>query len=165
MDERLRQEPLCCGTRRAIAGQFIAAAEIEAGGLAFAPATGTGIRRASLVFQVGDGGSLDRGGGNPDPLPKTLSFDMVPVAAGDSYTTGETLDVSPLDGLLANDTDADGDPLTVVLVAGPQHGVLAINPDGSFRYTPNTDFHGSDAFQYPSCPERSSPPRTSRRDC
>jgi hypothetical protein len=42
----------------------------------------------------------------------------------------------------------DGDPLTSVLVSGPAHGTLALNPDGSFTYTPNPNFYGTDTFTY-----------------
>src|SRR5690606_29372129 len=51
-------------------------------------------------------------------------------------------------GVLANDTDADGDALTAVLVTGPTNGSLTLNEDGSFTYTPNEDFHGTDSFTY-----------------
>ena len=51
-------------------------------------------------------------------------------------------------GLLANDRDANGDPLTASLVDGPQQGTLALQPDGSFAYTPNPGFHGVDTFTY-----------------
>ncbi|MBN2577591.1 MAG: tandem-95 repeat protein [Pirellulales bacterium] len=50
--------------------------------------------------------------------------------------------------LLQNDADVDGDPLTAVLVAGPQHGTLILQTDGGFRYTPEPGFHGTDTFQY-----------------
>ena len=38
--------------------------------------------------------------------------------------------------------------LAVVLVTGPAHGALALNADGSFSYTPEADFNGSDTFTY-----------------
>ena len=73
-----------------------------------------------------------------------------PVGAGDEYTTDEDtpLAIDAAAGVLANDTDADGDPLTAALVAGPANGTLSMNPDGSFNYTPNADFSGSDSFTY-----------------
>src|SRR5262249_12883892 len=43
----------------------------------------------------------------------------------------------PMTGVLSNDTDPDGDLLHAVLVTGPSHGSLTLNPDGSFSYTPN----------------------------
>src|SRR5690606_29018849 len=49
---------------------------------------------------------------------------------------------------LENDTDPDGDPLTAVLVSGPSNGQLELNDDGSFTYTPDPDFVGTDSFVY-----------------
>jgi VCBS repeat-containing protein len=56
-----------------------------------------------------------------------------PVAANDSYFTNEDTTLSvPGASLLANDSDVDGDALTVSLVSGPAHGTVALNPDGAF---------------------------------
>ena len=54
----------------------------------------------------------------------------------------------PAPGVLGNDSDPDGDPLTAVLVTGPSHGSLTLNANGSFSYTPAADFAGSDSFSY-----------------
>jgi len=56
--------------------------------------------------------------------------------------------LTPGGGVLANDTDADGDPLTAALVDGPANGDLAFFPDGSFHYLPDPNFHGTDSFTY-----------------
>ena len=73
-----------------------------------------------------------------------------PVANDDSYATGEdtALTVSPVDGVLANDTDVDGDALSAAVVTGPSNGSLTLNADGSFTYTPNANFNGADSFTY-----------------
>jgi VCBS repeat-containing protein len=72
-----------------------------------------------------------------------------PVAAADCYTTNEDTPLTvTLPGLLANDSDADGNTLTAVLVAGPAHGTLTLNANGSFTYTPNSNFNGDDSFTY-----------------
>ena len=72
-----------------------------------------------------------------------------PVANDDSYTATEniTLNISA-PGVLGNDTDAESDPLTVIPGTGVLSGVLALNDDGSFDYTPYTDFTGEDSFSY-----------------
>lgn len=73
-----------------------------------------------------------------------------PVAADDAYTfieDGGALGVA-VPGLLANDTDPDGDPLTAQLVAGPAGGTVTLNPNGSFSYTPKPNFSGGDTFTY-----------------
>ncbi|WOO40240.1 tandem-95 repeat protein [Rubellicoccus peritrichatus] len=44
--------------------------------------------------------------------------------------------------------DPDGDPLTFALVQEPVNGVLSLISDGTFSYTPNTDFHGNDSFSF-----------------
>ena len=51
-------------------------------------------------------------------------------------------------GLLSNDADADGDPLAVTVVDGPQHGILHLDANGGFAYTPEADFFGMDSFRY-----------------
>ncbi|HET7142949.1 MAG TPA: spherulation-specific family 4 protein [Anaerolineales bacterium] len=58
-----------------------------------------------------------------------------------------TLNISA-PGILAHDSDSDGDPLTAVLVNGPANGTLTLNSDGSFSYTPGASFTGIDTFTY-----------------
>ena len=74
----------------------------------------------------------------------------VPVANDDVYTTlvGQELDVAAANGVLANATNADGNPLTAQLVNGPANGTLTFNTDGSFSYVPNRGFYGTDTFTY-----------------
>ncbi len=74
-----------------------------------------------------------------------------PVGNDDTYAVAED---SPLffapvaTGVLANDIDADGDLLTVELVSTTQNGILSLNDDGSFIYSPERDFFGVDSFTY-----------------
>ena len=44
--------------------------------------------------------------------------------------------------------DIDGDALTFKRIAGPQNGAVVVNADGSFTYTPNTNFNGTDTFTF-----------------
>lgn len=70
-----------------------------------------------------------------------------PQAAGDAYAMkGDLYVAAP--GVLANDRDVDGDPLTAVLVAPPLNGTLTLQPDGSFLYRPRQGFVGVDTFAY-----------------
>jgi uncharacterized repeat protein (TIGR01451 family) len=72
-----------------------------------------------------------------------------PVANADSYSVNEdgvlTIDAP---GVLANDTDAETNALTAVLVSDPGHGSVVLNTNGSFTYIPNTNYTGSDCFTY-----------------
>jgi hypothetical protein len=72
------------------------------------------------------------------------------VAEPDSYsaTGGVTLVVTAQEGVLANDSDPDGDTLTASLVSGPTNGTLTLRPDGSFDYTASGDFFGRATFTY-----------------
>ena len=65
-----------------------------------------------------------------------------------SVDENSTLTVPQLAGVLANDTDPDGDPLTAVHLNGPNNGVLTLNADGSLGYTPDLNFNGVDSFKY-----------------
>jgi len=72
-----------------------------------------------------------------------------PVAVGDSYSTDENTPLTvAAPGVLANDSDPNGDTITAVLVSGPSHGTLTLNADGSFNYTPARNFNGGDSFTY-----------------
>jgi VCBS repeat-containing protein len=72
-----------------------------------------------------------------------------PTAAADAYTVAEDNSLSiAAPGVLLNDTDGEGDPLTAILETGPANGTLALNSDGSFAYTPNGNFSGVDSFTY-----------------
>jgi RHS repeat-associated protein len=69
-----------------------------------------------------------------------------PVAVSDTATT---LEDTPVDiAVRANDTDADGDTLTVSAVTQGQHGAVSINANGSVRYAPAANTHGTDSFTY-----------------
>lgn len=74
----------------------------------------------------------------------------VPVANADTYQmyNGLTLYADEAQGLLANDSDLDGDLLTAKLIGGVAFGTLTLNEDGSFVYTPNPYYLGDDHFTY-----------------
>ena len=93
------------------------------------------------------------GGYDRDGIDAHLVFgeplNSPPVAAADSYYAEEDgqLVVAPL-GVLANDSDPDGDALTAVKTSDPAHGTLDLDPDGGFTYTPEAGYSGPDSFTY-----------------
>ncbi len=99
-----------------------------------------------FTYRVSDGF------GGTDTATVTITVvNAAPDAVADLYTVrpGKTLEVSVAHGLLANDTDADGDPLTVITINDQvDNGVLQAFVDGSFNYTPNAGFTGTDRFTY-----------------
>ncbi len=82
----------------------------------------------------------------------TRISDVAPSATDDSYTIGEDtrLVVDLPNDVLINDYDLDGDTLTLNTspVVDVAHGTLSLNPDGTFTYTPDANFHGVDSFVY-----------------
>jgi VCBS repeat-containing protein len=104
------------------------------------------------VFAFGDApysGSLG-GRSLPRPIVTILGLtNETPDAKDDSFNaTEDTALVVGTPGVLGNDTDGDGDTLTVSLVTGPAHGTLALNGNGSFTYTPTAQYNGADSFTY-----------------
>ena len=79
----------------------------------------------------------------------TSAGNRPPVAAGDSYSveSGKTLTVNA-PGVLANDSDPDGDAMTAEPASEPAHGTLALNANGSLTYTPTAGYAGADSFTY-----------------
>jgi VCBS repeat-containing protein len=91
----------------------------------------------------------DHGGTTTGTVNITVANTAAPVGAGDSYSApADALEVDAAGGVLANDTDQGNGTLTAVLATGPAHGTLALSPDGSFTYTPDEDFVGTDTFTY-----------------
>ena len=64
-----------------------------------------------------------------------------PVAIDDSATTPE--DTAVVIDLLANDTDAEGDSLSIQGIAQPTNGTVVDNGDGTVTYTPDPGYNGS----------------------
>jgi VCBS repeat-containing protein len=56
--------------------------------------------------------------------------------------------VVPAPGVLQNDSDPEGSPITATLATNPSSGTLSLAANGSFTYTPNTGFTGVDSFTY-----------------
>lgn len=72
-----------------------------------------------------------------------------PVAVADAYSVDQDLTLNiPAPGVLANDSDVDGDSLQALQQASVTQGSLSLAADGSFVYTPNADYSGPDSFTY-----------------
>ncbi|MCA8996398.1 MAG: cadherin-like domain-containing protein [Planctomycetaceae bacterium] len=93
---------------------------------------------------------------DPDTTEIPDSLQITPIAFDDTYALmgNAPLTVSAMNGVLANDIDIDATPmfsnvgLTAKVVDDVTNGTLSLNSDGSFTYTPNTGFTGSDSFTY-----------------
>ncbi len=82
----------------------------------------------------------------------TIDVDAVndpPVAEDDSFISDEGAPVNfTVQDLLVNDSDLDGDTLTVTQIQQPDDGVITQNEDGSLTFTPNENWDGSTEFTY-----------------
>ncbi|NET86194.1 MAG: tandem-95 repeat protein [Moorea sp. SIO1F2] len=97
----------------------------------------------SFTYQIDDGTN--------DPVTATVNVDVTaaneaPVAADDTATTAPNTAVDI--NVLANDSDPEGDALTVTLDQQSANGTAEVNQDGTITYTPNADFTGPDSFTY-----------------
>lgn len=74
-----------------------------------------------------------------------------PVAQDDAATGDEDSDISGnvlSDNGNGPDSDPDGGTLTVALLTPPANGIVSLDPDGAYTYTPNPNFNGADSFTY-----------------
>ncbi len=85
-----------------------------------------------------------------------------PRALPDAFTAAEDtlLSVDAASGLLANDTDPEGDPFTAALISPPAHGALQLQSNGAFTYLPAPNFNGTDSFTYRASDAQPSAPAT-----
>jgi VCBS repeat-containing protein len=119
-------------------------------------ATGSTLTRTNVM--PGEAGlyyvAVKNSGGTVNSRQATLTvLNTPPVANDDVYNLTAVLGtVLPLSvgapGVLANDTDTNHDALTAVLVSTPSHGSLSFNANGSFTYSPDLLYSGSDSFTY-----------------
>jgi large repetitive protein len=72
--------------------------------------------------------------------------DTTPTATTDNAQT--PVDVPVVIAVLANDTDPDADPLMITGTAGPLHGSLTVNDNGTITYVPSPGYVGADSFTY-----------------
>ncbi len=112
------------------------------GSFTYAPPSGYwGID--SFGYDVSDGqGNMASGVASIDVAKVNLG----PVATDDSVTTDE--DAALVIDATANDSDPDGDPLSIESVTQGAHGTVALNFDGTLTYTPDPNFNGTDTFTY-----------------
>ena len=98
----------------------------------------------SFTYVVSDG----NGGTDTGTVDVTVTaVNDPPVATNDAATTAE--DTAIVMRVLDNDTDVEGDTLSVTAVSTTSNGAAAITDDGTtVTYTPNANFHGSDSFTY-----------------
>ncbi len=114
---------------------------IESGQIIYTP-TANFSGTDSFDYTVSDGQ------GGTDTATVTITVNDVndnPIAGDDTTTTDQ--DSSLLVPVLANDTDIDGDTLTVVSATASSAGNTAIE-NNQIRYTPDAGFVGDDSFSY-----------------
>ena len=117
-----------------------------------------GWRCWALVVLVSGIAACGGGGGsspapapnpNPNPNPNPTPTNAAPVATNDSYNASRDASLAvAAPGVLANDTDANGNALTAKLAANVTHGTLTLKADGSFNYAPTAGYTGTDEFTY-----------------
>ncbi|HYH49511.1 MAG TPA: Ig-like domain-containing protein, partial [Acidimicrobiia bacterium] len=102
----------------------------------------TATGRYTVVFD-GMGGGEDRA-----VFARSYNVNDPPQVVDDAYTVGEDtiLSADGLDGrpagVLANDTEPDGDSMTAALAVPPEHGTLELKPDGTFTFVPEGNYNG-----------------------
>jgi len=100
----------------------------------------------SFTFTVVDG----NGGSATNTVSLTVTpVNDKPVAVDDSYTgQWNTLLTVPVNGVLANDTDVDGDVLSAIKLTNPSAGVLVFNANGGLTFMPAANWSGTTSFTY-----------------
>lgn len=117
------------------------------GSFVYTPANGY-VGPDSFTYQASDGTLVSATA--TVNLSVTTAPNRAPVASDNSYqTTEDSLFATTLaNGVLLNDSDPDGSPLSATLIAGPAHGALQLHANGTFSYTPDANYYGPDSFTY-----------------
>ncbi len=120
------------------------------------PANGTIINNGTILIYTPNTGyigtetfqyTIDDGNGAQDSATVTLNvLNIAPIANDDSATTFTSDAV--IINLLDNDTDADGDQLTIESFTQGQFGTVSNNQNGTVTYKAHVAYVGTDTFSY-----------------
>jgi hypothetical protein len=125
---------------------------VPSGNLAFTPRNGT-YGTATVQITLHDDGGTAGGGSDSVAHTFTITVDTPPVANDDQGSANEGVTCLELN-LLTNDSDVDGDPLSVIITSEPVNGELFEFDSGGIStghlcYRPfKRFFHGTDQFTY-----------------
>ena len=116
---------------------------VDGNGLRYTPDAGF-VGTDTFTYDAADG----RGGFDTATVTVTVTErpNQAPDAVNDVAST--TRDTPRVINVIANDTDPDGDALSVTGVSNPPHGSAVPNGDGTITYTPDPGFTGTDTFEY-----------------
>ncbi len=130
------------GTNWTTAGSFTQALNVTSVG-PFAGSTGAAQGYTAEVDYFFDAT-------NPPVTEDGQTSNAAPIAADDSLTVvaGNPLIITVATDILANDSDPDGDAISLMSFTQPANGTLTDNGDGTLTYTPNAGFSGVDRFDY-----------------
>lgn len=95
----------------------------------------------SFTYTISDGQQ-----GSASATVTVVVSESPPIANPDNATTSSAIPV--LINVLANDSDPQGDALSVAAVSNPAHGIATIDSNGMVIYTSAPDFVGTDTFTY-----------------
>lgn len=114
--------------------------------ITFTPAPGF-VGNTSFTYKGYDGSGYSK---KPATMILSIASPNTPPVAIDNNTWSTYQNQPVQNGNLTGDvTDADeGDTFTYELVTGAAHGNVVVNPNGTFIYTPDTNFHGTDSFTW-----------------
>ena len=112
---------------------------LVSGNVVFTPTTNYS-GAAGFTYSVSDG----KGGQASAQVSLTVLGNTPPVAADDSATGSGPMTIN----VLANDSDANGDTLSILGFTQPSHGTVTLNANNTFTYVPTTGYVGGDSFGY-----------------
>ena len=113
----------------------------------------------SIPYVISDGNG---GTATANQLITVTAVNDAPIADNDTNTTSEDTPTVGGDLTDAGDSDPDGTPLLVTTtpVSGPTNGTIEINADGTYVYTPNPNFNGTDVITIEVCDSGSPLPKS-----
>jgi len=110
------------------------------------PASYTGLSRGQHTFRVVAVDQVGHADATAATWTWSVGANRAPSAAGDSVSTNEN--AAKQVPVLANDSDPDGDALSVTGAGPAAHGTVVMNADGTVTYKPATNYFGPDSFGY-----------------